>query len=109
MLSTFGELFADPNVEQYYEALVGTMKGMLYKMQLSYQIFFLYRGHSKCKKNAKAAKRNGLISFKGQFLLKGMHDAVVVHIVNSDDAIFRENRANFREFQPKYKSNFQTK
>lgn len=54
---TFGELFVDPRVEQYYEALVGTMK---------------------------AAKRNGLIAFKGQFLLKGMHDEVMVRIVDSD-------------------------
>jgi len=52
---TFGELFTDPGVEQYYEALVGTMR---------------------------AAKRNGLIAFKGQFLLKGMHDSVIVRIVD---------------------------
>lgn len=55
---TFGELFIDPGVEQYYEALVGTLR---------------------------AAKRNGLIAFKGQFLLKGMHDDVIVRIVDGDD------------------------
>jgi len=49
----FGDLFNDPLVEQYYEALVGTMK---------------------------AAKRKGLIKFDGQFLLKGMHDHVIVSI-----------------------------
>lgn len=65
---TFGELFVDPGVEQYYEALVGTMK---------------------------AAKRNGLISFKGQFLLKGMHDEVIVRIVDSnDDGTAPENNEN---------------
>jgi len=57
---TFGELFVDPGVEQYYEALVGTMK---------------------------AAKRNGLIAFKGQFLLKGVNDEVIVRIVDSDDDV----------------------
>eukprot|EP00555_Chaetoceros_dichaeta_P005743 CAMPEP_0198261880 /NCGR_PEP_ID=MMETSP1447-20131203/10510_1 /TAXON_ID=420782 /ORGANISM="Chaetoceros dichaeta, Strain CCMP1751" /LENGTH=299 /DNA_ID=CAMNT_0043949935 /DNA_START=58 /DNA_END=957 /DNA_ORIENTATION=+ len=55
---TFGELFIDPGVEQYYEALVGTMR---------------------------AAKRNKLITFKGQFLLKGMHDDVIVRIVDGND------------------------
>jgi len=55
---TFGELFIDPGVEQYYEALVGTMR---------------------------AAKRNGLITFKGQFLLKGMHDNVIIRIVDGND------------------------
>jgi hypothetical protein len=50
----FGDLFEDPEVEQYYEALVGTLKG---------------------------AKKRGLIDFKGQMLLKGPHDKVVVSIV----------------------------
>ena len=54
MWCTFGDLFIDPLVEQYYEALVGTMK---------------------------AAKRKGLIKFDGQFLLKGMHDHVIVSII----------------------------
>ena len=51
---TFGVLFDDPDVEQYYEALVGTLK---------------------------AARRQGVISFKGQMLLKGMHDLVKINIV----------------------------
>jgi hypothetical protein len=50
----FGELFDDPEVEQYYEALVGTLKN---------------------------AKKRGLISFEGQMLLKGVHDNVLVSIV----------------------------
>jgi hypothetical protein len=50
----FGELFVDPEVEQYYEALVGTLKG---------------------------AKKRGLINFKGQMLLKGPHDKVVISII----------------------------
>ena len=49
----FGDLFSDEQVEQYYEALVGTLK---------------------------AAKKKGLIHFKGQILLKGMHDNVRVSI-----------------------------
>ena len=53
----FGDLFTDPKVEQYYEALVGTLK---------------------------AAKKKGLIQFKGQILLKGMHDQVQVSVVNAD-------------------------
>mmetsp|Transcript_297 Transcript_297/g.451 ORF Transcript_297/g.451 Transcript_297/m.451 type:complete len:430 (+) Transcript_297:125-1414(+) len=54
---TFGELFVDSAVQQYYEALVNTLK---------------------------SAKRRGVISFKGQMLLKGMHDDVVVSIVSKD-------------------------
>ena len=50
----FGELFDDPEVEQYYEALVGTLK---------------------------SAKKRGVIDFKGQMLLKGPHDKVVISIV----------------------------
>ena len=51
---TFGELFVDEKVEQYYEALVGTLK---------------------------SAKKRKLIDYKGQFLLKGMHDEVVIKIL----------------------------
>lgn len=51
----FGMLFDDPQVEQYYEALVGTLK---------------------------AARRKGIINFKGQILLKGMHDNVQISIVD---------------------------
>ena len=43
----FGVLFDDPKTEQFYEALVGTLK---------------------------AAKKKGVINFKGQILMKGMHD-----------------------------------
>jgi hypothetical protein len=50
----FGELFEDDEVQQYYEALVGTLK---------------------------SAKKRGMINFKGQMLLKGMHDQVVISIV----------------------------
>mmetsp|Transcript_10448 Transcript_10448/g.19045 ORF Transcript_10448/g.19045 Transcript_10448/m.19045 type:complete len:125 (-) Transcript_10448:253-627(-) len=50
----FGELFDDDDVQQYYEALVGTLK---------------------------SAKRQGFITFKGQMLLKGMHDNVPIYIV----------------------------
>mmetsp|Transcript_12894 Transcript_12894/g.26756 ORF Transcript_12894/g.26756 Transcript_12894/m.26756 type:complete len:89 (+) Transcript_12894:128-394(+) len=49
----FGELFDDDDVQQYYEALVGTLK---------------------------SAKKRGVIDFKGQMLLKGMHDDVVITI-----------------------------
>jgi hypothetical protein len=51
----FGELFDDDIVQNYYEALVGTLK---------------------------SAKKRGLITFKGQMLLKGPHDAVKIEIVN---------------------------
>jgi len=59
----FGDLFSDPQVEQFYEALVGTLK---------------------------AAKKKGLIQFKGQILLKGMHDQVRVSIAHHDN----NNNAN---------------
>jgi hypothetical protein len=45
----FGKLFDDPKVEQFYEALLGTLK---------------------------AAKKRGIVDFKGQMLLKGAHDKV---------------------------------
>mmetsp|Transcript_3528 Transcript_3528/g.9231 ORF Transcript_3528/g.9231 Transcript_3528/m.9231 type:complete len:592 (-) Transcript_3528:80-1855(-) len=51
----FGELFDDEQVEQYYEALVGTLK---------------------------SAKKRQIITFKGQILFKGMHDKVVISIVD---------------------------
>jgi hypothetical protein len=49
----FGELFDDDVVQNYYEALVGTLK---------------------------SAKKRGMIEFKGQMLLKGVHDSVVISI-----------------------------
>jgi Costars len=49
----FGELFVDDQVEQYYEALVGTLK---------------------------SAKKRNLIHFNGQMLLKGVHDHVVIAV-----------------------------
>lgn len=52
----FGELFDDDQVANYYEALVGTLK---------------------------AAKKRGLIDFKGQMLLKGPHDSVKITIIQS--------------------------
>jgi hypothetical protein len=49
----FGELFDDDVVQNYYEALVGTLK---------------------------SAKKRGMIEFKGQMLLKGVSDDVVISI-----------------------------
>lgn len=54
----FGELFDDDDVQQYYEALVGTLK---------------------------SAKKRGVIDFKGQMLLKGMHDDVIISIKQTGD------------------------
>jgi len=50
---TFGALFDDDDVQQYYEALVGTLK---------------------------SAKKRGLIDYKGILLLKGVSDNVVISI-----------------------------
>lgn len=52
--TTFGELFDDDEVANYYEALVGTLK---------------------------AAKKRKLITFQGQLLLKGVSDKVKISIV----------------------------
>lgn len=52
---TFGELFEDEQATQYYEAIVGTLK---------------------------CAKKRGLIDFKGQMLLKGVHDKVNISITD---------------------------
>jgi len=51
---TFGALFDDDEVANYYEALVGTLK---------------------------ASKKKGLIKYEGQFLLKGVNDKVVIKIL----------------------------
>eukprot|EP01006_Ploeotia_vitrea_P050991 TRINITY_DN67517_c2_g11_i2.p2 TRINITY_DN67517_c2_g11~~TRINITY_DN67517_c2_g11_i2.p2 ORF type:complete len:101 (-),score=13.83 TRINITY_DN67517_c2_g11_i2:256-528(-) len=45
----FGVLFDDEQGQQFYEAIVGTLK---------------------------AAKKRGMVEFKGQMLLKGAHDDV---------------------------------
>jgi hypothetical protein len=52
---TFGDLFDDDEVQNYYEAIVGTLK---------------------------AAKKRGIVSFKGQMLLKGMHDKVIIEALD---------------------------
>lgn len=65
----FGELFEDEIVEQYYEALVGTLK---------------------------SAKKRGFVTFKGQILLKGMHDQVVISIVDSAKAKSKASSAAAR-------------
>jgi len=52
--TTFGELFDDDAVSNYYEALVGTLK---------------------------AAKKRKMITFQGQLLLKGVSDKVKITIV----------------------------
>jgi len=52
--TTFGELFDDEKVSNYYEALVGTLK---------------------------AAKKRKMITFKGQLLLKGVSDKVEISII----------------------------
>jgi hypothetical protein len=52
----FGELFDDDEVQNYYEALVGTLK---------------------------SAKKRGLIEFKGQMLLKGPNDKVKISILDA--------------------------
>lgn len=49
----FGVLFDNEEVANYYEALVGTLK---------------------------AAKKKGLVKYDGQFLMKGVHDKVVISI-----------------------------
>lgn len=54
---TFGELFDDDHVQQYYEALVGTLK---------------------------CAKKRGLIDYKGILLLKGVNDNVVISIRDAE-------------------------
>jgi hypothetical protein len=55
----FGELFDDDVVQNYYEALVGTLK---------------------------SAKKRGMIEFKGQMLLKGVSDSVVISIKEDEKA-----------------------
>lgn len=54
LFCSFGDLFVDEHVEQYYEALVGTLK---------------------------AAKKKGLVQFQGQMLFKGLHDHVRISII----------------------------
>jgi hypothetical protein len=51
---TFGQLFDDEKVANYYEALVGTLK---------------------------AAKKKGRVKYEGQMLLKGVSDNVMISLV----------------------------
>jgi hypothetical protein len=53
-VTTFGEIFKDEDLEQQLESLVGTLK---------------------------AAKKRGIISFKGQLLLQGAHDAYEIKLL----------------------------
>ena len=53
-VTTFGEFFNDPVVEQTFESLVGSLK---------------------------AAKRRGLVSFQGQMLLMPTHKDVVITLL----------------------------
>ena len=65
----FGILFCDSAVEQYYEALLGTLKvKILYSNILS---------TCRYKVKIQAAKKRGIIDFEGQMLLKGQHDEVI--------------------------------
>merc|ERR1719337_329792 len=55
----FGTLFDDEEVQQYYEALVGTLK---------------------------SAKKRKIIDFQGQMLLKGAHDSVLIKLLVAESA-----------------------
>ena len=55
---SFGDLFDDDEVQQHYEALVGTLK---------------------------SAKKRGIITYKGQMLLKGMHDNVMIEVIGDEE------------------------
>merc|ERR1719471_602107 len=55
---TFGVLFDDDEGQQYFEAIVGTLK---------------------------SAKKRKIITFKGQMLLKGAHDDVVITLLVDND------------------------
>ena len=55
---TFGVLFDDPEGQQIFEAIVGTLK---------------------------AAKKRKIINFKGQILLKGAHDDVPITLLQFND------------------------
>lgn len=67
----FGELFDDDEAQQYYEALVGTLK---------------------------SAKKRGIIQFKGQMLLKGMHDKVVISIVGEVEGLDKMDEPEPKRF-----------
>lgn len=51
---TFGEIFRDETIEQQLESLVGSLK---------------------------AAKKRGILSFKGDLLLQGVHDNVLITLM----------------------------
>jgi hypothetical protein len=51
---TFGTLFDDDRCSQLFEALVGTLR---------------------------AAKKRSIVAFKGEMLLKGAHDNVMIEII----------------------------
>lgn len=84
----FGELFDDEQVEQYYEALVGTLKSA--KKRKSDICIFLsslvnqFSNFNQISVFYKRQNKGGLISFKGQMLLKGAHDNVIISLVGED-------------------------
>ncbi len=55
---TYGVLFDDTKTQQFYEAIVGTLK---------------------------AARTKGWIAWQGQMLLKGAHDKVVITLLVDND------------------------
>ncbi|CAM9619689.1 unnamed protein product [Hapterophycus canaliculatus] len=56
---SFGKLFDDEEGQQFFEAIVGTLR---------------------------AAKKRGVVDFKGQMLLKGAHDDVIITLLKPIEA-----------------------
>eukprot|EP00485_Elphidium_margaritaceum_P017369 CAMPEP_0202726588 /NCGR_PEP_ID=MMETSP1385-20130828/184688_1 /ASSEMBLY_ACC=CAM_ASM_000861 /TAXON_ID=933848 /ORGANISM="Elphidium margaritaceum" /LENGTH=136 /DNA_ID=CAMNT_0049392811 /DNA_START=77 /DNA_END=487 /DNA_ORIENTATION=+ len=73
---TFGTLFDDEEGQNIFEAIVGTLK---------------------------AAKKRKIIKFKGQILLKGAHDNVIITLLvgNEDAAAAAAPKANDEQDKPK--------
>ena len=57
---SYGTLFDDDEGQQFFEAIMGTLK---------------------------AARRQNLIDFKGQMLLKGAHDKTIIYLVPQEAAV----------------------
>mmetsp|Transcript_21359 Transcript_21359/g.34199 ORF Transcript_21359/g.34199 Transcript_21359/m.34199 type:complete len:112 (+) Transcript_21359:92-427(+) len=67
----FGTLFDDDEAQQVFEAIVGTLK---------------------------AAKKRKVVNFKGQILLKGAHDDVMITLLKgNDDADENQDDKNKKE------------
>ena len=83
---TFGKLFDDDEGQQYFEAILGEKKRVLVVCLFVCVCVYERRCISLlCRSGTlKAAKKQNLVDFKGQMLLKGAHDNVIIYLTKEN-------------------------